>query len=76
MTTEGSSFHCIGEEQRLRAKLKESQKALEHEIAERRRLERAVIDVTDNERRRLAQMLHDTLCQSLGGIGAPCIGWC
>jgi two-component system CheB/CheR fusion protein len=66
---EAKAAVAYDEEQRLRAKLDEARAALELERAERRRLERAVIEVTDNERRRLAQMLHDTVCQSLGGIG-------
>ncbi len=69
MTTGGTALPTpCGEEQRLREKLKQAVSALDHERAERSRLERAVIEVTDNERRRLAQMLHDTICQSLGGI--------
>ena len=69
MTTEAAELSIArGDEQRLRAKLEEARTALERERAERRRLERAVIEVTDSERRRLAQMLHDTICQSLEGI--------
>jgi two-component system CheB/CheR fusion protein len=69
MTTEGAALSIMcADEQRLRAKLEEAHTALELERAERRRLERAVIEVSDNERRRLAQMLHDTICQSLEGI--------
>jgi two-component system CheB/CheR fusion protein len=69
MTTKGATLSiAFGDDQCLRAKLEEAQAALELERAERRRLERAVIEVSDNERRRLAQMLHDTICQSLEGI--------
>ena len=31
-------------------------------------LERAILDAAENEQRRLAQTLHDTVCQSLGGV--------
>jgi signal transduction histidine kinase len=69
MTTERAQLSAIyGEEERLRAELKEARDALDREIDARCRLERAVIDVTDAERARLAQMLHDTICQSLTGI--------
>jgi signal transduction histidine kinase len=53
---------------RLQAELEELRAALELEVAERQRLERTILDLTDNERNRLAKMLHDTLCQSLSGI--------
>jgi signal transduction histidine kinase len=69
MTTQGAQLSiAYGEEQRLRRDLEETRAALEREIVSRRRLERAIIEATDNERRRLAQVLHDTICQSLGGI--------
>lgn len=56
------------EKKGLTARLAEAHAALESEHAERRRLEAAVIEAADQERRRLAQMLHDTVCQSLSGI--------
>ena len=38
------------------------------DITERRRLERAVLEISEKERRRLGQDLHDDLCQQLAGI--------
>lgn len=46
------------EEGRLRAELARAHAAIEH----------ARIDAAASEQRRLAQALHDTICQSLGGI--------
>jgi signal transduction histidine kinase len=69
MIAQGAPKSTIGTtEQRLRAELVEVRGALELEVAERQRLERTMLDLTDNERNRLAKMLHDTLCQSLSGI--------
>ena len=58
-----------GEEERLRSELEEAHASLEREAAFRRTLERAVIASWDDERHRLAHLLHDTTCQSLNGIG-------
>ena len=38
------------------------------DITERRRLEREILEISDQERRRLGQDLHDGLCQHLAGI--------
>ena len=38
------------------------------DITERRRLEREVLEISDQERRRIGQDLHDGLCQHLAGI--------
>jgi two-component system sensor kinase FixL len=38
------------------------------DITERKRLEREILEVTDRERRRIGQELHDGLCQQLAGI--------
>ncbi len=43
--------------------------ALETEIAERRRLEREVLEISELEKARVGQDLHDGLCQTLTGIG-------
>ncbi len=40
-----------------------AQEKMEHEIRERQRLEREIADVSDAERRRLSQDLHDGACQ-------------
>lgn len=55
-------------EQDLKAGLEKALAALEQERARRRALERAVLEAAGKERRRLAQELHDTVCQSLSGI--------
>lgn len=39
-----------------------------HEITERRRLERELLDISSREQRRIGQDLHDSLSQQLGGI--------
>ena len=41
--------------------------ALRREITERKRLEREMAEVTERERRRLGQDLHDSICQHLTG---------
>ena len=38
------------------------------DITERKRLEREILEISDQERRRLGQDLHDGLCQHLAGI--------
>jgi two-component system sensor kinase FixL len=38
------------------------------DITERRRLERAILETSEKERRRIGQDLHDDLCQQLTGI--------
>src|SRR5579859_1447960 len=38
------------------------------DITERRRLEKEILEISDKERRRLGQDLHDGLCQHLAGI--------
>jgi PAS domain S-box-containing protein len=38
------------------------------DITERRRLEREILEISDRERQRLGQDLHDGLCQSLTGV--------
>jgi len=58
-----------GAEERHRSELEEAHAAVEVEIAARVRLERALVETVDQERHRMAQMLHDTACQSLNGIG-------
>jgi len=39
-----------------------------HDITERKRLEKEVLDISELERRRIGQDLHDGLCQQLAGI--------
>src|ERR1041384_8249479 len=42
---------------------------LKHEMAERQRLDREIVQIADRERRRLGQDLHDRLGQHLIGTG-------
>lgn len=53
---------------RLAEELKEVRAALARETEARARLERAVVEAAEKEQHRLAQTLHDTVCQSLSGI--------
>lgn len=48
--------------------LGEANKALENTIYERQRLENEILDISERERRRIGQDLHDDLCQQLAGI--------
>lgn len=43
--------------------------ALETQIAERRQIEREILEISERERSRVGQDLHDGLCQTLSGIG-------
>lgn len=40
-----------------------------HDLTDRRRLEREIIEASGNEQRRIGQDLHDGLCQQLAGVG-------
>ena len=51
----------------LDERVKERTAALQHEMAERERLDQEVAEVADRERRRLGQNLHDSLGQHLTG---------
>jgi PAS domain S-box-containing protein len=42
---------------------------LETQIAERHRLEREILEISEREKSRVGQDLHDGLCQTLAGIG-------
>jgi signal transduction histidine kinase len=58
-------------EQRVRdrtAELHEANRELSSEIAERTRLEREIIRISEREKRRIGQDLHDGLCQELAAI--------
>lgn len=55
-------------EQRTKA-LRESNEELENEITRRRGLEGQILELSDREQQRLAQELHDGLCQELTAIG-------
>lgn len=47
-------------------------RTLEAEMAERSRLEQEVIEISDNERRRMSHELHDGLCQQLTSARLYC----
>ncbi|HTU00122.1 MAG TPA: ATP-binding protein [Rhizomicrobium sp.] len=51
----------------LASRVEERAAALTREIAERQRLERDLLDVSEREQRRIGQDLHDGLCQHLTG---------
>lgn len=51
----------------MHARVEERTADLKREIAARKELEREVASVTEHERRRLGQELHDSLCQHLTG---------
>jgi len=52
--------------------LLETNRALEQEMGERRRLEAEVLQATEREQQRIAQDLHDGLGQQLAGISCLC----
>ncbi len=51
--------------QELEARVRERTAALSDEIAERERVERELLEVSEREQRRIGQDLHDSLCQHL-----------
>jgi signal transduction histidine kinase len=51
----------------LEDRVRQRARALTLEIAERERLERELLDVSEREQRRIGQDLHDGLCQHLAG---------
>ncbi|MDR3459611.1 MAG: sensor histidine kinase [Verrucomicrobiae bacterium] len=56
------SFH-----QNLERQVRQRTSALTEEIAERERLERELLEISEREQRRIGQDLHDGLCQHLTG---------
>src|SRR5258708_18006229 len=46
----------------------EAEDQVQRDITERKRLEREILEIGDQERRRIGQDLHDGLCQHLAGI--------
>ncbi len=51
----------------LESQVVERTKALTEEMAERERLEREILNISEREQRRIGQDLHDSLCQHLTG---------
>lgn len=56
----------------LSAELEDKNLVLEAEMAERTRLASEIVNVTEEERRRLSHDLHDGLCQQLSGARLRC----
>jgi signal transduction histidine kinase len=54
-------------QQELEARVQQRTAALQEEIAERERLERELLEISEREQRRIGQDLHDSLCQHLTG---------
>jgi signal transduction histidine kinase len=53
---------------RLEDRVKERTAALEAQLAENNTLEQAIIDISEQERSRIGQDIHDGLCQQLIGV--------
>jgi signal transduction histidine kinase len=62
----------FGRVQLLSSELGRQNQVLQAEIGARGRLEREVLSVTEAERRRISQELHDGLCQELTGARLQC----
>ena len=52
----------------LESRVMDGTAALREELAERRRLEKEILAVSENERQRICRDLHDNLCQHLTGV--------
>jgi PAS domain S-box-containing protein len=66
----GSSFWVISSFQKMIFKGERCILSGFYDLTERRKLEREVLEVIGNERRRIGQDLHDDICQDMVGIGA------
>lgn len=58
--------------ERLSSELERQKTALQEEMAERSRLEREVVNISEDERRRISHELHDGLCQKLASARLWC----
>jgi len=58
--------------ERLSGELGRQKTALQEEIVERSRLEREVVNISEEERRRISHELHDGLCQKLASARLWC----
>ncbi|MBN1698294.1 MAG: substrate-binding domain-containing protein [Spirochaetales bacterium] len=68
--TDGHDFWVISSFQKMIFKGERCILAGFYDLTERRKLEREVLEVIGNERRRIGQDLHDDICQDMVGIGA------
>ncbi len=59
--------------ERLSGELSDKNAVMEAEIAERNRLEREIVHVAEEARRRISHELHDGLCQQLTGARLRCL---
>jgi Signal transduction histidine kinase len=59
------SFHAV---EQLSCELSGKNRDLEEEMAERTRLEREIVNISEEERRSISHQLHDGLCQLLTGV--------
>ena len=59
------SFHAV---EQLSCELSGKNRDLEDEMAERTRLEREIVNISEEERRSISHQLHDGLCQLLTGV--------
>jgi signal transduction histidine kinase len=66
------SSHTFEAVEAMSRDLDASNIALQAEMDERNRLEREIVNVSEEERRRISHDLHDGLCQLLGGIRLRC----
>jgi signal transduction histidine kinase len=60
-----ASLHSLQKE--LEARVRQRTQALTEEMAERERLEKEILEVSEREQRRIGHDLHDSLCQHLTG---------
>ncbi|HWD19476.1 MAG TPA: ATP-binding protein [Verrucomicrobiae bacterium] len=58
-----ASLHAL--QNNLSAKVRDRTLALTQEMAERERLEKEILEISERERRRIGDDIHDTLCQHL-----------
>lgn len=65
----GQIVQLVGRSERIRNLVSERTRELEHEIRQRHELQRQIIDISTQEKKRIGRDLHDSLGQQLTGIG-------